>query len=230
VSGGETHSVKRHLDVDAESYDAQIRRFIPHYDDMLATGVELLAALAPPTRTLSTSVVAPARSRPLCWRDFPVLEDKRLNAVVFDRWAARTRSAGRGGVRAFCLTNARLRCGCGAADHILGQFHENGVAMDTDPSSPLIRSKLCGASETRQLRRWKPDGSLNRRDRARRRSTAFPWIQISTRDRRRGAPRLLSDRGRILRLRLRASSCAPASEPCRSTPTLRRRRRVVTRS
>jgi hypothetical protein len=33
VSGGETHSVKRHLDVDAESYDAQIRRFIPHYDD-----------------------------------------------------------------------------------------------------------------------------------------------------------------------------------------------------
>ena len=47
MSGGETHSVKRHLDVDAESYDAQIRRFIPHYDDMLATGVELLAALAP---------------------------------------------------------------------------------------------------------------------------------------------------------------------------------------
>lgn len=42
------HSVKRHLDVDAESYDAEIRRFIPHYDDMLATGVELLAALAPP--------------------------------------------------------------------------------------------------------------------------------------------------------------------------------------
>jgi tRNA (cmo5U34)-methyltransferase len=46
VSGGETHSVERHLNVDAESYDAQIRRFIPHYDDMLATGVELLAALA----------------------------------------------------------------------------------------------------------------------------------------------------------------------------------------
>jgi tRNA (cmo5U34)-methyltransferase len=47
VSGGETHSVKRHLDVDAEGYDAQIRRFIPYYDDMLATGVELLGALAP---------------------------------------------------------------------------------------------------------------------------------------------------------------------------------------
>jgi tRNA (cmo5U34)-methyltransferase len=42
------HSVKRHLDVDADAYDVQIRRFIPHYDDMLATGVELLAALAPP--------------------------------------------------------------------------------------------------------------------------------------------------------------------------------------
>ena len=47
MSGGETHSVKRHLDVDAESYDVQIRRFIPHYDEMIATGVEVLAALAP---------------------------------------------------------------------------------------------------------------------------------------------------------------------------------------
>src|SRR5262245_14631028 len=43
-----THSVKRHLDVDADAYDAEIRRFIPYYDDMLATGVELLASLAPP--------------------------------------------------------------------------------------------------------------------------------------------------------------------------------------
>src|SRR6266567_4062055 len=47
MSDGGTHSVKRHLDVDAESYDVQIRRFIPHYDDMIATGVELLAALTP---------------------------------------------------------------------------------------------------------------------------------------------------------------------------------------
>ncbi|MHB8692267.1 MAG: class I SAM-dependent methyltransferase [Solirubrobacteraceae bacterium] len=47
MSGGGTQSVKRHLDVDAEGYDVQIRRFIPHYDDMIATGVELLAALAP---------------------------------------------------------------------------------------------------------------------------------------------------------------------------------------
>jgi tRNA (cmo5U34)-methyltransferase len=47
VSGGQTHSVKRHLDVDANGYDAQIRRFIPYYDDMLATGVEVLAALVP---------------------------------------------------------------------------------------------------------------------------------------------------------------------------------------
>jgi tRNA (cmo5U34)-methyltransferase len=47
MSGGETHSVKRHLDVDAEGYDVQIRRLIPHYDDMITTGVELLAVLAP---------------------------------------------------------------------------------------------------------------------------------------------------------------------------------------
>jgi tRNA (cmo5U34)-methyltransferase len=42
------HSVKRHLDVAADAYDVEIRRFIPDYDDMLATGVELLGALAPP--------------------------------------------------------------------------------------------------------------------------------------------------------------------------------------
>jgi len=47
VAGSEKHSVKRHLNVDAEAYDVQIRRFIPHYDDMIATGVDLLAALAP---------------------------------------------------------------------------------------------------------------------------------------------------------------------------------------
>ena len=47
VSGNEMHSVKRHLDVDAEGYDVQIRHLIPHYDDMIATGVELLTALAP---------------------------------------------------------------------------------------------------------------------------------------------------------------------------------------
>jgi ubiquinone/menaquinone biosynthesis C-methylase UbiE len=47
MSGEETHSVKRHLDVDAEGYDVQIRRFIPHYDDMIKTGVELLGVLAP---------------------------------------------------------------------------------------------------------------------------------------------------------------------------------------
>jgi tRNA (cmo5U34)-methyltransferase len=40
------HSVKRHLRVDAEGYDVEIRRFIPHYDEMIATGVEVLAALA----------------------------------------------------------------------------------------------------------------------------------------------------------------------------------------
>src|ERR1700757_2525449 len=48
MSGPETHSVKRHLDVDAEGYDVQIRRLIPHYDEMITTGVELLSALAPP--------------------------------------------------------------------------------------------------------------------------------------------------------------------------------------
>jgi tRNA (cmo5U34)-methyltransferase len=35
------------LRVDAESYDVEIRRFIPHYDEMLETGVEVLETLAP---------------------------------------------------------------------------------------------------------------------------------------------------------------------------------------
>ena len=49
MSNDDRHSVELvDLRVDAEGYDAEIRRFIPHYDDMIATGVELLAALAPP--------------------------------------------------------------------------------------------------------------------------------------------------------------------------------------
>ena len=48
MSAAPRHSVKRHLRVDAQQYDAEIRRFIPYYDDMIVTGVELLTALAPP--------------------------------------------------------------------------------------------------------------------------------------------------------------------------------------
>jgi len=44
---GPRHSVKRHLHVGADDYDIQIRRFIPYYDEMITTGVEVLAALAP---------------------------------------------------------------------------------------------------------------------------------------------------------------------------------------
>jgi tRNA (cmo5U34)-methyltransferase len=47
MSAGPTHSVKRHLDVDADAYDVQIRRLIPHYDEMISTAVEVLQALAP---------------------------------------------------------------------------------------------------------------------------------------------------------------------------------------
>src|ERR1700757_3752085 len=48
MSEDQRHSVKRHLDVDAAGYDAEIRRLIPHYDEMITTGVEVLAALAAP--------------------------------------------------------------------------------------------------------------------------------------------------------------------------------------
>ena len=74
MSADERHSVERHLRVDAEGYDVQIRRFIPYYDDMIATGVELLAALAPAdghvldlgggTGALSSAVLGGASGRP----------------------------------------------------------------------------------------------------------------------------------------------------------------------
>ena len=58
------HSVKRHLDVDADAYDDAIRRFIPHYDDMLETGVGRalnLALAAMPGFTLPGDTSASAR-------------------------------------------------------------------------------------------------------------------------------------------------------------------------
>lgn len=47
MSSSQKHSVERHLDIDAETYDVEIRRLIPHYDEMIAAGVEVLASLAP---------------------------------------------------------------------------------------------------------------------------------------------------------------------------------------
>ncbi len=40
------HSVEKHLMVTAERYDEMIRIFIPHYDEMLKVGVDLVNALA----------------------------------------------------------------------------------------------------------------------------------------------------------------------------------------
>jgi tRNA (cmo5U34)-methyltransferase len=42
-----THSVQDHLRVPLEEYDLAIRRFVPHYDEMLQTGLEIVARLAP---------------------------------------------------------------------------------------------------------------------------------------------------------------------------------------
>ncbi len=41
------HSVEQHLNVGASAYDAAIRTFVPHYDELLGTAVSLLKALAP---------------------------------------------------------------------------------------------------------------------------------------------------------------------------------------
>ena len=91
------HSVKRHLEVDAGAYDVEIRRFIPYYDDMLATGVELLAALAPPdahvldlgggTGALSAAVLAglPEAPRHAPRRRPSMLREARLGSPFGDR-------------------------------------------------------------------------------------------------------------------------------------------------
>lgn len=41
------HRVAQHLGIDAASYDREIRRYIPHYEEMLATVVELLDEALP---------------------------------------------------------------------------------------------------------------------------------------------------------------------------------------
>ncbi|MEW6057460.1 MAG: class I SAM-dependent methyltransferase [Bdellovibrionota bacterium] len=42
------HSVENHLRVPLEEYDRAIRAFVPYYDELLQTGVEILSKLAPP--------------------------------------------------------------------------------------------------------------------------------------------------------------------------------------
>jgi hypothetical protein len=70
------HSVKRHLDVEADAYDVQIQRFIPHYDLDRKTDLyrSILTALTPGGVFLNL--------------DAAVSEDPRVNRLVFDRWAA----------------------------------------------------------------------------------------------------------------------------------------------
>lgn len=41
------HSVRRHLRVETEEYDAAIRRFIPGYDEMLSEAAAAVATVAP---------------------------------------------------------------------------------------------------------------------------------------------------------------------------------------
>lgn len=42
-----SHSVRRHLRVAIDEYDASIRRFIPGYDDMIRTAADAVAAVSP---------------------------------------------------------------------------------------------------------------------------------------------------------------------------------------
>src|SRR5689334_19055201 len=47
------HSVERHLGLKVEDYDREIRRLVPHYDELVAEGMVLLRGLvAPDARVL----------------------------------------------------------------------------------------------------------------------------------------------------------------------------------
>jgi tRNA (cmo5U34)-methyltransferase len=52
MSSPAPHSVAQHLHVAAGDYDRAIRTFVPHYDEMIATGIALLAALVPADATI----------------------------------------------------------------------------------------------------------------------------------------------------------------------------------
>ena len=42
-----SHSVRKHLRVEIDEYDAQIRRFIPAYETMIAVAADAVAAVKP---------------------------------------------------------------------------------------------------------------------------------------------------------------------------------------
>lgn len=42
-----SHSVEQHLGLKIEDYDREIRRLVPHYDELVSEGLELLRRLAP---------------------------------------------------------------------------------------------------------------------------------------------------------------------------------------
>ncbi|MCB9732506.1 MAG: methyltransferase domain-containing protein [Deltaproteobacteria bacterium] len=48
MSNEPSHSASRHLALDVADYDAQIRRLVPYYGDLLREGVAVMKALAPP--------------------------------------------------------------------------------------------------------------------------------------------------------------------------------------
>jgi tRNA (cmo5U34)-methyltransferase len=57
MAAGGTHSVKQHLHVRADDYDVQIRRFIPHYDEMMAPADGHVLDLGGGTGALSSAVL-----------------------------------------------------------------------------------------------------------------------------------------------------------------------------
>jgi tRNA (cmo5U34)-methyltransferase len=96
-----SHSVRRHLRVDVEEYDASIRRFIPGYEDMLREAASAVAA-ARPELVLDLGAGTGALSAALLSRsEVGGVELVDVDAEMLDR--ARERLAGFGARARFAL-------------------------------------------------------------------------------------------------------------------------------
>ena len=103
MTGAAPHSVRRHLRVAIEAYDATIRQFIPGYEDMLRTAARELAPVAPGlvldlgagTGALAEAILesSPAGTVELIDVDTEMLEQARTRLARFGGRARFTESS-----------------------------------------------------------------------------------------------------------------------------------------
>ena len=98
-----SHSVRRHLRIEIDAYDAAIRRFIPGYEEMLAVAARELAPIAPDpivdlgagTGALAEAILASSESSvvELIDIDPEMLDQARTRLARFGRRARYTEAS-----------------------------------------------------------------------------------------------------------------------------------------